>query len=234
MHSRQAWMQMRVNALFTHDTAGRMRHVNDTAAAPAPRFFLGRTSQGHIWRFRHDLPALLVSELEKHCQAEPIEQTPGELPFYVEEYTRLLQMQTAVQKTGAGPAYVFPAPQSAVHTENLIAITTENVDKLSAGFADWIEDVPFCQPFLALVQSGQVVSLCCSVRITAQAHEAGVETLPHWRRKGYAATVVAGWASAVRALGAVPFYSTAWSNRASQAVANKLGLIQYGTDFHIL
>jgi predicted GNAT family acetyltransferase len=71
------------------------------------------------------------------------------------------------------------------------------------------------------------------VRITHEAHEAGVETLPDFRGRGYATDVVAGWARLVRSLGAVPLYSTSWENAASQAVARKLRLVQYGADFHI-
>ena len=36
------------------------------------------------------------------------------------------------------------------------------------------------------------MSVCRSVRITPAAHEAGVETLPEFRGKGYAQDVVAG------------------------------------------
>ncbi|HZS91689.1 MAG TPA: GNAT family N-acetyltransferase, partial [Chloroflexota bacterium] len=45
--------------------------------------------------------------------------------------------------------------------------------------------------------------------------------------------VVAGWARAIRASGRIPLYSTSWDNHASQAVARKLGLVQYGTDLSL-
>ena len=77
------------------------------------------------------------------------------------------------------------------------------------------------------------MSVCRSVRITPAAHEAGVETLPAFRGRGYAPDVVAGWARVVQSLGAMPFYSTSWENTASQAVAKKLHLVPYGTDFHV-
>jgi predicted GNAT family acetyltransferase len=71
------------------------------------------------------------------------------------------------------------------------------------------------------------------VRVTPTAHEAGVETPKQFRGRGYGGQVVAAWASAVRSLGCIPLYSTSWQNVASQAVAHKLGLVQYGTDLHI-
>ena len=76
------------------------------------------------------------------------------------------------------------------------------------------------------------MSFCCSVRISPQADEAGVETLEDYRGRGYATNVVAGWAIAVRELGRIPLYSTSWDNVVSQSVAKKLGLILYGVDLH--
>ncbi|MXY71814.1 MAG: GNAT family N-acetyltransferase, partial [Dehalococcoidia bacterium] len=76
-------------------------------------------------------------------------------------------------------------------------------------------------------------SVCGSVRITPEAHEAGVETSANARGRGFAVAVVAAWAQAVRALGAEPLYSTSWDNAASQAVASKLGLIPYASTFHM-
>jgi len=57
-----------------------------------------------------------------------------------------------------------------------------------------------------------------------------VETVLAYRGRGYANTVVAAWARDILATGRMPLYSTSWQNLASQAVARKLGLIQYGTD----
>lgn len=104
---------------------------------------------------------------------------------------------------------------------------------LQGDFEALITELHDWQPFLAIVESGKVVSVCRSVRITSQAHEAGVETLPDFRGKGYAAEVVAGWASLVKSRSAIPLYSTSWDNIASQAVARKLQLVSYGEDFHI-
>ena len=44
---------------------------------------------------------------------------------------------------------------------------------------------------------------------------------------------VLGWAAHVQARGALPIYSTSWSNTASQAVARSLGLVQFAADFHV-
>jgi RimJ/RimL family protein N-acetyltransferase len=95
-------------------------------------------------------------------------------------------------------------------------------------------DVSVEQPFVAITQKNRAVSVCRSVRITTEAHEAGLETLPEFRGKGFAAEVTAEWARRVCAIDAMPLYSTSWENKASQAVARKLRLRCYGNDFEIV
>jgi predicted GNAT family acetyltransferase len=84
-----------------------------------------------------------------------------------------------------------------------------------------------------MVKDGQAVSVCFSARLTAEAAEAGLHTAPSARGRGYATAVTAGWALAIRKRGAIPLYSTAWDNLASQAVARRLGLTLYGADWHL-
>lgn len=115
----------------------------------------------------------------------------------------------------------------------LLAITETNAEMLRGGFEMLVAELPDWQPFVAIIEESRAVSVCRSVRITPEAHEAGVETLPEFRGRGYAKDVVAGWARVVRSVGAIPLYSTSWENTASQAVAKKLHLVPYGEDLHI-
>lgn len=115
----------------------------------------------------------------------------------------------------------------------MTAVTENNAEILQGKFEELIPDIAVEQPFVSLVEKNRAVSICRSVRITPEAHEAGLETLPDFRGKGYAKDITAEWARRVLAVGAIPLYSTDWENTASQAVARKLGLKCYGTDFHI-
>jgi RimJ/RimL family protein N-acetyltransferase len=225
-------MEIHVRALFIHDANSRLLSVNEPGGGgPAPRLFLFRTRTGNLWRFRADLPASLIEELETLCADEPAPVKLSEAPRHIEEYLRLLETHAPVRKLYLGPSYHFteyPEPSSP-----LLAITETNAEMLRGGFEELTAELPAWQPFLALVEEGRAVSVCRSVRITPAAHEAGVETLPEFRGKGYAKDVVAGWARAVRSLGAIPLYGTSWENTASQAVAKKLRLAAYGADFHV-
>jgi GNAT superfamily N-acetyltransferase len=228
-------MSIHVRALFTCDSESRLLLVNepDSAVAPAPRFFLGRTRVGNIWRFRADLPENLIHEFGSLCTDEPPLNTEfNEPPRHVERYIRLLEKHAPVERVSTGPAYSFP--KDIMPSRHLLAITENDSERLQGGFEELVAELPAWQPFVALLEADRVVSVCRSVRVTPEAHEAGVETLPESRGKGYAKDAVSGWAQRVWAVGAIPLYSTSWENNASQAVARKLGLEYYGADFQVI
>lgn len=166
------------------------------------------------------------------CADEPpVNDEFDEPPRHLETFVRLLESYAPVQEISSGPAYRFT--EYWIPVKPLLAITKNNEEMLQGGFEKLIEELPAWQPLIALFEQNRAVSVCRSVRITPEAHEAGVETLPDFRGKGYAKEVTAEWARRVQATGAVPLYSTSWENTASQAVARKLELQCYGTDFHI-
>jgi len=215
-----------VHALFTHDENGRIVTENDWQGRVAPRFYLGKTRGGIVWRVRHAMP----EETERRLAAI-VESEPQDLarPLHESRYLDILAATTS--DVWFGPAYYF-AEVRPIET-NAILIDERNAFLLAAGLDDWIPDVPHQQPLVAVVEDGKAVSVCASVRITDTAHEAGVETLPDYRGRGFARAAVAGWAQEVDRLGALPMYSTSIDNIASQRVAQRLGLAQYGVDFSI-
>jgi GNAT superfamily N-acetyltransferase len=226
-------MDIHVRALFTHDERSRLLCVNEPGAVgvPAPRLYVGRTRSGNVRRFRSDLPESLIEELEALCADEPACVELVGTPRNAERYVRLLEGHAPVRGIEAGPAYHFDEyvePSKPLHS-----VTEANAELLRGGFEELMDELPDWQPFVAVVLDGRAVSVCRSVRITRAAHEAGVETLPDFRGKGYAKDVTAGWARLVKSACAVPMYSTSWENRASQAVAKRLRLTLYGADFHV-
>ena len=224
-------MRAHVEALFTHDGSGAMVGVNEPSGQPAPRFFIGRTAQGNECRFRHDLDDALRRELELASATEPMSDEMLLSPYGSAPYENILARVGPIRGIWSGPAYAFPdelptAPHATV-------ITEDNRDVLRPHLEAWLADIATGQPLIACVIDGHAVSVCCSVRKTAIAHEAGVETAPELRGRGYAAQAVSAWARAVRGIDRVPLYSASWQNHASQALAARLQLVRFGADLHI-
>jgi hypothetical protein len=223
-------MRARLPVLYKLNRRNRMLRVNEPNGAAAPRFFLGRTAKGLEWRFREDVDEATADAMSAVCRTEPLGAALSPLPSGADRYRDFLGV---AGRQWAGPAYRFPALQPLV--SDAVAITGDNATLLQEDFPDWVADVPLRQPFMALMIESKVVSVCCSVRIGALVHEAGVETHALWRGRGCAAQVTAAWAAAVWATwGAHPVYSTAWENAASQAVAKRLRLVQFGVDFDLM
>ena len=159
---------------------------------------------------------------------------PAELALEPEPsapFEEILSRAAPIERIDSGPAFVFP--EHLAPSTRAVLVTGANADVLSPYLAPWIPDITQSPPLFALLHEGAAVAVCGSVRRTPAAHEAGVETVPQFRGRGVAVAVVTAWARAVRELGVIPMYSTAWSNDASRAVARKLGLRLFGSDLHM-
>ncbi|MBC9909972.1 GNAT family N-acetyltransferase [Chitinophaga varians] len=223
-------MQLHADVLFTYDAQGRMQQANEPwpDRGPAPLFFLGLPVTGTpVCRYRHDVSNTLVQALEALAATEPPTGMPAHPPQQVAQYQHLLQSG----KCEAGPSFLVPETFTVAAPG--IHLTPEHTALLGPDFAWLGPDLDYVQPCAAVVIEGQVVSVCRSVRITAAAHEAGIETLAPFRGKGYAAAALAGWAAMVRKSGVLPLYSTSWNNHASRSVARKAGLLCYGSTLSI-
>ncbi len=223
----RALMRAHVDALFTYDAAGRMLRVNDPEGKVAPRLYVGRTVHGVELRCRYDVDDELAQALAAVALSEPGEDALCVSPYGAARYEELLARHAPIERTSAGPAYCFPRELPV--SSDVVLATPENANLLAPPLDPWLADIALGRPTVMLVNDGQAVSICSSVRITDVAHEAGVETAAEFRGRGYAARVVAAWARMIRERGRMPLYSTSWQNQASQAVARKLGLLRYGS-----
>jgi predicted GNAT family acetyltransferase len=224
-------MSIRAETDFTYDVRGRMLLSNEPCEAarrPAPRLFLGLTNAGNVLRVGSTVPDALA----RHLAAIVDRQAPaGDLripPTTLAALRAALARQAPVSTEEGGPAYRFlhpiPQPGEAVRlTDTNRALVRETYPWLYDEFADW-------QPCFAVVRDGAAVSVCYSARFGSVAAEAGVDTLTAFRGRGYAVAVTAAWSAAIREAGRLPLYSTSWENLASQGVARRLGLVQFGAD----
>ncbi len=224
-------MLAHATALFTHDSRENLVCVNDPAGDVAPRFFLGMTADGPLVMFGTDVDQATRDELAQI--AARVALVPDVLtraldpsPFEV-----ILARTKPIARTWLGPAYL--CPDDARRVLSAVPIDDDNCGLLRPLLDDWRLDVPVCQPMTALILEERAVAVCCSVRRTETAHEAGVETAAPFRGRGHAAAAVSAWIRAVREANRLPLYSTSWQNVASQALARKLGLLLFGNDLHI-
>lgn len=231
MLSSIALMERQVATLFRLDHTGRLLAINESGTLPAPRLFVGRTPNGNLWRFRHDLPSTLVRELDSILAAEPVVADLRLPPVTLSRLHDALASHAPIERTWMGPAWHFP--REITPASDIATIAVSNAALLQPMFPGWAATLTNNQPCTAVVQEGDVAAVCCSARTSSSAAEAGVETLEEFRGRGYATAVVTAWARAVREVGRIPLYSTSWDNHASQSVARRLGLVLYGADLHI-
>ena len=230
------WLARQARALYEHDGVGRIVHFRDADAADpdVPLFFFARSRHGNTWRFSHRLSDPLLRELARLAGAEPLEPDPANWerpPTRAEAWLERIRSEHAVRVVWGGPAFYFPdALPDAADAEILDADALRE-----ASFDAWPEVAPFARrgPVAVVRSEGRIVAACYCATADGPAVEAGVETLEGHRGRGFAPRVVARWARAMRAAGRIPLYSTGWDNRASRAVARKLGLVLYGADWHV-
>jgi hypothetical protein len=197
--------------------------------------FLGRTREGHLWRFRDDLPRQLVDRLEHVLQDEPVVDDLRSAPIGLDAMRELLAEYSPPEGVWNGPAYAFPgelpAPADIMHVDGP---TRDLLRPFADSDRDVSDDTLLARwPCVVRLEHGVPVALCFSARLTEHAAEAGVDTLAAFRGRGHAVAVVAGWANIIRASGRIPLYSTSWDNVASQGVARRLGLELYATNHSI-
>ena len=228
-------LRLQVETLHLLDDAGRLVAKNDGLRSEAPLFFLGRTEVGNIWRFHARLPHATVSGLERICaEVPPASPVASRLPAHHDDYLRIVAPDATSVGYQAGPAYVLDGRAVGQRkSRGCVPIAVASSTLLRQEMGEWLEDIEECQPFIASVADGHAVAVCASVRITDGGHEAGVDTAPAYRRQGHATRAAAAWATAVEALGAVPFYSTSWDNEASMRVARRLGAQMFRSDYHV-
>lgn len=224
-------MALQVETLFRHDARGRMTTINESNGASGPRIFIGRTSEGNVVRFRDDMPDDLVDTLRRLVVNAPPLREPLQPLGALDRVRAALRAQSPVQREWVGPAWWVP--ENVTNTSGVDTVILRDPAALMLHFSGWAADLSTVAPCAAVLERGQAVAVCCSVRTSPHACEAGVETLASHRGRGLAGAVVAAWASEVRRTGRLPLYSTSWDNVASQAVARRLGLRFYGVDLHL-
>ncbi len=212
-----------IEAMFKSDERSRL-------VGSAPVFYLLRTPQTVICRFHADLEdefVLRLKELSERKRGRPA-QWQCEYGDYLSALGGLKRRISAMR---AGPLYVVPG--DVLPGGICTAISESNSHLLSNGLEEWLPAVSSGLPLYATIVDDCAVAVCTTVCASQKAHCAGVETVVAYRGQGFAANAVAGWACAVRASGATPFYGTTFDNISSQRVARRLNMSLVGSEFSV-
>jgi RimJ/RimL family protein N-acetyltransferase len=228
-------LNLQIEALFTHDSSGRILAINEPGGGLAPSLVLGRTREGNLWRLRYDIPQPLSGKLEQLLRNEPVVQDLRLPPVGLAAMRDFLAEHHLPSSSWNGPAYFFPdtlpSPSDILSVDSR---TREFIQPFIDPGAEVLDDnLRAHWPIVVRLEAGKPVAMCMSARLTQYVAEAGVETLLGYQGRGHAVAVVAAWAALIRALGRIPLYSTSWENHASQGVARRLGLVLYATNHSI-
>ena len=227
-------MERHLDALYTSDERGRLLRRREPNGESAPRFHLGRTRLGNLWRFRSDLATTAVRDLARLAGREAPLPPDFSPPERTEAMRRVLSVHAPIEHTWCGPAFAFPESVPVPAGAGEVVVLREGaLELLGEEFARLRREIPWREPCIAIVEDGRAVCVCHAARRAPDGTiEAGIETLEGHRGRGLATRAAAAWAGAVRTAGGEPCYSTSWDNRASRRVAEKLGLRLYGEDLH--
>ncbi|WP_440117951.1 GNAT family N-acetyltransferase [Paenibacillus sp. QZ-Y1] len=215
-------MKIQADTLYTMDDQKRLLRINEPDGGQAPALFIGITSAGSCSYYHEQLPSTLIEELG--CESG--------LSLDIPKLIRRVETFKPIKSVWMGPAYTFPENCGKWHAKVQL-IDRHRAFLLSEHFPELIERLHEKMPVAAYVMQDSAIAVCCSARVSTQGAEASLYTAPDFRGQGYAAEAVKCWQHHVKESGRIPIYSTSWDNTASQTVARKLGLIQFGVDFSI-
>ncbi len=216
---------LQLQTLFFLDGEGRISGTRSPLPSPGPQFMLIRGMASCAWAVRQDLSPETALELDRLAQEEPPVSDFRDEPVHSERYSSLLGGEI-----DSGPAFTFPE----VIAQPRSTVFIEEIRLLDCHFSGWkVNEIHESTPIAAVMEDGYAVSVCFCARRSAVAAEAGLETAVAFRGRGLGPSVAAAWASEIRASGRIPLYSTSWSNDASMAVARKLGLVAYASNWSI-
>ena len=220
-------MQRHLAARFPQDADGRLEPGEET-----PRFALGLTPRGNLGRFRADLSAARVVALARLAAREPAPDDLDRLPERYPSFEERLGQDAPLEHAYFGGVWRFPEVLAAAPDAE--ALGPEEAGLIAESFPDIAATLAVCQPCCAIsLDADEVVSVCATATLRNGIAEPRVETRAGFRRQGHGSRAVAAWDRAVRGRGDRPVFAASVANRGARGIAQRLGLIRFGSDLHM-
>ncbi|MCX5975874.1 MAG: GNAT family N-acetyltransferase [Coprothermobacterota bacterium] len=220
----------RHNLLFKTNAAGELIGANEPAEAdtePAPAIYVCYAKGRFLLKHRAGAPESWINNLK-----EVLSRVDGTAEVPHAEIRALICKSALghvdIAEIESGPAFYIS--QMPATTSGVFEINQWNREVLEPHFGYTHRHLDQLQPCIAKVIDDKAVAICRTVRRSSLGLEGGVDTTLEFRKRGFGAQTVAFWAARVWSGGLIPCYSTSWRNKASLALARKLGMIQYATD----
>ena len=217
-----------IEALYTLNFQLKLVAINEPwdKSKPAPKLYIGKTIDGTlIHRIGCGVSLENIIKIEHYLMKE----TFYDKIEYLQEYSEILESKKQTEEI----IYYYDNEQKQI-IENCSKINEDNIKDYVLDDFDWLNDeIKYCQPCYGIVKDGRIISICRSVRVTNESHEAGIETNEKHRGNNLARKVLIQWATEVQNGGFIPFYSTFRENIASQRVAEKTFLKKIGIGISI-
>lgn len=223
-------VDLHIESLYILDERGRMVAVNDFEATPPPHVSIIRWHTGARCLLSAQLPEGLSRELEALAALEPVLGSPW--PMYQTRYRELLASHAPEVREYGGPAFVLP--NRSYRPDNVATVLSDDDRPLLEPHFGWVAaEFADARPVVGVAKDGAIVAVCRCARRKTAAVEAGVETAPAYRGRGFAKCAAARWSVAMHAANRMALYSTSWDNAASLSVAAALGAEQYAVDYNL-
>jgi hypothetical protein len=238
-------LDVRLATIFVFDESGRIVRNTDPDRGTGPRLYIGGGKSGNTACLRHDVGMSTARAIERLAAEEPPLDAPECVPVHLERYIELLAAEAPVQGHAMSLNYCFPHDFEYAH--DVSVVFSDMHEDARAGYnmtpdrvlPGPLVDIGFSTvaklwpPWCVALLDGEIASLVETVRISTNGAEAGVNTVPDMRGRGFAAAATAGWARSPSLRGRKLFYSTTVTNRSSQRVTERLGLDFIGASFSL-
>ncbi|HLI65278.1 MAG TPA: GNAT family N-acetyltransferase [Caulobacteraceae bacterium] len=207
-----------------------------------PRVAVWGCGEGVVGGVRADVDEALAHRVFDFIATAPPWTVTSRLPPWIGALAALVGVRRAA--LGGGPAYILPNDAPRSPGVRIVQSGGDEAEAMLARFAaegmppalaeaGYVDTDELWPPWCAAMVGDEVAALCCAARLGARGAEAGLYTFPAFRGQGLGAAVTAAWSAHPALADKTLFYSTAFTNRSSQRVTQRLGLRQIGASARI-